>query len=394
MGQGKKFVAAACDSVSYLSTGGTHLSHPQLSMHKILNSAVLSVVLATPVLAQAKPTASATAPIPLTATLPVDPKVKIGTLPNGIRYYIRQNLKPEKRAELRLVVNAGSILETDDQLGLAHFVEHTAFNGTTHFAKNDLVNYLAVDRRAVRRRPERLHGLRRDGLHPPVPTDTARIVEQAFTILEDWAHGQMFDSTEVVNERGVVREEWRRARARASACCSSGCRSRSRARATPSACRSATSRASCRRRRRELRAFYANWYRPDLMAVVAVGDFDPAQIEAQIKKHFSGIPKPANRAQAHDVRRSGEQGAARRDRDRQGSDELRASNVMFKLPAEKTQDRRRLPPRPDASGSTSACSTPLRRDRAEARRAVPRRRRIEGQLLRAQHRRRSRSAPA
>ena len=112
-------------------------------MHRFLNSAVLGVALAAPAFAQQKkPAAAATAPIPLTTPLPVDPKVKIGTLPNGIRYYIRKNAKPEKRAELRLVVNAGSILETNDQLGLAHFVEHTAFNGTTHFAKNDLVKYL------------------------------------------------------------------------------------------------------------------------------------------------------------------------------------------------------------------------------------------------------------
>jgi len=138
----------------------------------------------------------------LTAPLPTDPKVKIGTLPNGIRYYIRQNKKPEKRAELRLVVNAGSVLETDDQLGLAHFVEHTAFNGTTHFAKNDLVKYLqsigvrfGADLNAYTGFDETVYIL-------PVPTDTARLVEQAFTILEDWAHGQVFDSTEVVNERG------------------------------------------------------------------------------------------------------------------------------------------------------------------------------------------------
>src|SRR5689334_5077920 len=77
-----------------------------------------------------------------TQPLPIDAKVKVGTLPNGLRYYIRQNAKPEKRAELRLVVNAGSILEDDDQRGLAHFLEHTAFNGTTNFKKNELVNYL------------------------------------------------------------------------------------------------------------------------------------------------------------------------------------------------------------------------------------------------------------
>src|SRR5512138_2685947 len=157
----------------------------------------------------AKPAPPA-APTPsLTTPLPVDPKVKIGTLPNGIRYYIRKNVKPEKRAELRLVVNAGSILEDDDQLGLAHFIEHTAFNGTTHFAKNDLVKYLesigvkfGADLNAYTGFDETVYIL-------PIPTDTARIVEQAFTILEDWAHGQVFDSTEVVNERGVVREEWR-----------------------------------------------------------------------------------------------------------------------------------------------------------------------------------------
>src|SRR5205823_13155805 len=80
--------------------------------------------------------------IDMSAKLPVDPKIRMGTLPNGLRYYIKKNVKPEKRAELRLAVNAGSILENDKQLGLAHFIEHTAFNGTKHFAKNDLVKYL------------------------------------------------------------------------------------------------------------------------------------------------------------------------------------------------------------------------------------------------------------
>src|SRR5687767_13851564 len=141
--------------------------------------------------------------------LPVDSKVRIGTLPNGIRYYIRQNPKPEKRAELRLVINAGSILENENQLGYAHIVEHTGFNGTKNFAKNDLIKYLesigvrfGADLNAYTGFDETVFIL-------PVPTDTARIVDQAFTILEDWAHGQTFNPAEVVNERGVVREEWR-----------------------------------------------------------------------------------------------------------------------------------------------------------------------------------------
>src|SRR5687768_12227036 len=123
--------------------------------------------------------------------LPFDPAVTVGTLPNGLRYYIRQNAKPEKRAELRLVVNAGSVLEDDDQLGLAHFLEHTAFNGTTNFKKNDLVNYLesigvrfGADLNAYTGFDQTVYIL-------PVPTDSAHIVDKAFQILEDWAHGQL-----------------------------------------------------------------------------------------------------------------------------------------------------------------------------------------------------------
>src|SRR5881296_597592 len=137
--------------------------------------------------------------IPLTARaqqpkadslLPFDPAVTIGTLSNGMRYYIRENHKPEKRAELRLVVNAGSILEDADQRGLAHFVEHTAFNGTTHFKKNDLISYLqsigvrfGADLNASTNFDETVYIL-------PIPTDTARLVDKAFEILEDFAHGQ------------------------------------------------------------------------------------------------------------------------------------------------------------------------------------------------------------
>src|SRR3954471_9503543 len=160
-------------------------------------------------LAVALPLGAQQTPPALMTPLPVDPKVKIGTLPNGIRYYIRKNVRPEKRAELRLVVNAGSVLENENQLGYAHFLEHTAFNGTTNFAKNDLVKYLqsigvrfGADLNAGTSFDQTVYIL-------PVPTDTAAIVEKGFQILEDWAHGQIFDSVEVVNERGVVREEWR-----------------------------------------------------------------------------------------------------------------------------------------------------------------------------------------
>ena len=238
--------------------------------------------------------APAIAQTPLDTKLPVDPKVRVGTLDNGIRYYIRQNSRPEKRAELRLVVNAGSVLEADDQLGLAHFLEHTAFNGTTNFKKNELVDYLesigvrfGADLNAYTGFDETVYIL-------PIPTDTARIVDKAFLILEDWAHGQLFDSTEIANERGVVREEWRGRK---------GAGDRMLQQWLPVAFKGSryaerlpigTEASIMAANQEKLRRFYRDWYRPDLMAVIAVGDFDPAAIEAKIKSHFSKIPKHPN----------------------------------------------------------------------------------------------------
>jgi zinc protease len=233
---------------------------------------------------------------PATQPLPVDAKVRIGTLPNGLRYYIRQNAKPEKRAELRLVVNAGAVLEDDDQLGLAHFLEHTAFNGTTNFKKNDLVSYLesigvrfGADLNAYTGFDETVYIL-------PVPTDSAHIVDKAFQILEDWAHGQIFDPTEVTNERGIVVEEWRGRKGAGERMLQQwlpvalkGSRYATR---LPIGTKESIESANPER----LRRFYQDWYRPDLMAVIAVGDFDPARIETIIKQRFSGIaPKPGAR---------------------------------------------------------------------------------------------------
>ena len=281
--------------------------------------------------------AASAGPAPaLTAPIPVDPKVKIGTLPNGIRYYIRRNEKPEKRAELRLVVNAGSILENDQQLGLAHFIEHMAFNGTTHFKKNDLVKYLesigvrfGADLNAYTSFDETVYIL-------PIPTDTARIVDQAFTILEDWAHGETLDSTEVVNERGVVREEWRLGK---------GANDRMLHEWLPIALRGSlyadrlpigNENSIMTATPSRLRAFYSKWYRPDLQAVIAVGDFDPAAIEAQIKKHFSSIPKPVNPAPRTLAAVPGNKTpliAVATDKEATSSD----IELSFKMPAEATK---------------------------------------------------------
>ena len=235
----------------------------------------------------APPPAPAPAPSP---GLPVDPNVALGTLQNGIRYIIRENQRPENRAELRLVVNAGSILEDEDQQGLAHFVEHMAFNGTRNFPKQDLVDYLesigmrfGPDLNAYTSFDETVYMLQ-------VPTDSAQVVTQAFRILEDWASGILFEAEEIDKERGVVIEEWRLGQ---------GAGARLRDKQFPILLKG--SRYAERLpigkkavldtfRHEAAKRFYREWYRPDLMSVIAVGDFETEWIEGLIKTHFGRIP--------------------------------------------------------------------------------------------------------
>ncbi len=225
--------------------------------------------------------------------LPTDPAVQLGRLPNGVRYYIRPNRKPERRAELRLVVNAGSVQEDDDQRGLAHFVEHMAFNGTTNFKKQELVDY--IERIGMRFGAHLNAGTSFDETvyQLQVPTDSAAILNHAFQILEDWAHGVTFDSSEIRKERGVVLEEWRLGR---------GARQRLLDQQLPIlfhgsryAERLPIGTQDCIRQcpADALRRFYRDWYRPDLMAVVAVGDFEPARVEALIRQHFGRLRAPS-----------------------------------------------------------------------------------------------------
>ena len=241
-----------------------------------------TALLASPPLSSQGPSAS--------DTLPIDPAVTIGTLDNGLRFYIRENSRPEERAELRLVVNAGAVLEDDDQRGLAHLVEHMAFNGTANFEKQDLIDYLesigmefGPSINAFTSQDETVYMLR-------VPTDDPEIVATAFQILEDWAHQLTFDPEEIDKERGVVVEEWRGGR---------GANARMRDQQFPVIFKDSRYAERLVIGTREiletfpheaLIRFYRDWYRPDLMAVVAVGDFDAAVVEGLIRQHFSGIP--------------------------------------------------------------------------------------------------------
>jgi zinc protease len=230
----------------------------------------------------------------LSQPMPVDPQITMGKFANGLRYYIRANKKPEKRAELRLVVKAGSVLEDDDQLGLAHFVEHMAFNGTKNFPKHELIAFIeslgmrfGADLNAYTSFDETVYMLQ-------VPTDKPEAMARAFQVLEDWAHNVTFDPAEIDKERGVVLEEWRSRR---------GAGARTTEKLFPIAFKGSryanrlpigTPEIIQTAKPERLKQFYADWYRPDLMAVVAVGDFDKAVIEKLITSHFGSLPAATN----------------------------------------------------------------------------------------------------
>lgn len=228
-----------------------------------------------------------------TKPLPTDPNVKIGKLANGLTYYIHKNALPAKKIQLRLVVNAGSILETPDQQGLAHFMEHMNFNGLKHFPKNDLVNYLqsigvefGADLNAYTSFDETVYIL-------PIPSDDSVKVEKGFTILEDWAFNALLDTAEINKERGVVLEESR---------LSKGAGARMQKQYFPIlfngsaySNRLPIGKDSILKNFKpsSLINFYKTWYRPNLMSVVVVGDIDPAAAEKLIVRHFAGYKNPA-----------------------------------------------------------------------------------------------------
>jgi zinc protease len=243
---------------------------------------------------QAAPQAAAPDLTP-TAVIPFDPAVTMGTLPNGLRYYVRKNARPEKRLMLQLAVKAGSVDETDKQQGLAHFLEHMGFNGSKHFPKaGDLIStFEAV---GARLGP---HVNAQTGFDDTIymftlPTDKPEIVEKGFQALADFAGGMSLDPSEIEKERGVVIEEWRGGL---------GAGSRLRDQQIPVlfyqskyAERLPIGKPEILKSfpPEELRAFYTKWYRPDRMALVAVGDVDPATLEGLVKKEFGVLAKPAS----------------------------------------------------------------------------------------------------
>lgn len=228
---------------------------------------------------------------PADERLPDDPQIRKGVLDNGFTYYIRHNDEPENRAALWLAINAGSNQEDDDQLGVAHFLEHLLFNGTENFPKTGVIDFLesvgmefGPDTNAYTSYDETVYTIQ-------VPTDDAEVVRTGIQIMEEWAGHALLEPEEVDAERGVIVEEWRARQESATG--------RIREQSIPFIF--ADSRYAERMpigdmdiirsvSPERIRDFYETWYRPDLMALFAIGDFDDLDaIEAQITERFSDM---------------------------------------------------------------------------------------------------------
>lgn len=231
---------------------------------------------------------------PFSGKLPINHRVIKGTLDNGIQYIIQKNSKPTKRAEIRLAINAGSTLEDDNQQGFAHFVEHMAFNGTQDFKKQEIVEYIesigmrfGAHLNAHTSFDETVYKLQ-------IPTNKPELLETGIHILENWAHKISFEPEEIDKERGVVIEELRTRQ---------GANNRIMNKQLPVLYKG--SRYAERLpigkkiileqgKHSDLIRFYKNWYRPDLMTLVAVGDFEPEDVKALFEQYFGKIKRHQN----------------------------------------------------------------------------------------------------
>jgi zinc protease len=227
--------------------------------------------------------------VTLEDTIPFDQAVRKATLPNGLTYFVRHNERPAKRVALRLAVNAGSTNEADDQQGLAHLIEHMTFNGSEHFKPGELVSFFESTGSRLGPHVNAYTSFDETVYMLDLPTDRADIVAHGLTALADFAGGLTLSEEEVNKERGVVIEEWRGG-------LGAGSRIRDKqfpilfhksryAERLPIGKPDVIRGAPVER----LRSFYDTWYRPDRMAVIAVGDVDASQIEQAIKETFSGL---------------------------------------------------------------------------------------------------------
>ena len=231
--------------------------------------------------------------IDLKQPLPINPKVKIGKLDNGLTYYIQTNQKPENRAIFYLAVNAGSVLETEDQVGLAHFAEHMGFNGTKQFPGNSMIDQLEKKGIVFGREINAYTSFDETVYYLTLPTDDEELFNMGLKILDGWAFGMLMTGEEIDKERGVIIEEWR---------VRGGANERLRDKTMPTELKGSqyakrlpigTLENLQQFKYSSIRNFYKTWYRPDNMAIVVVGDFDAEKMEKMIIDYFEMNDKPS-----------------------------------------------------------------------------------------------------
>ena len=230
----------------------------------------------------------------LTDPINNDPNVKVGKLSNGLTYYIRENKKPENRAEFWLLVNAGSMQEDDSQIGLAHFTEHMGFNGIKGFPGNNLTDELAKVGVAFGGGINAYTSFDETVYTLTMPTDNPKNIDMAINILKGWANDYLLDNKEIEEERGIIIEEYRMGL---------GAQDRMRKVWFPVLFKDSkyadrmpigTLEVLENFKPQTLKDFYYDWYRPDLQALVIVGDVNAADVEKMIIEKFSKIKPKKN----------------------------------------------------------------------------------------------------
>ncbi len=299
---------------------------------------------------------------PLDSRLPVDPAVSVGNLANGLKYYVRRNARPEHRVQLRLAVKTGSVFEADDQRGLAHMLEHMAFNGTEHFKPGEMVSYFETAGARFGAHVNAYTSFDQTVYMLQVTTDKPGLVDKGLLALADFAGGMTLDPKEIDKERGVVIEEWRLRQGAGSRLMDKQApvlfyHSRYADRipiGTPEILRTFTP--------ARLRDFYETWYRPDRMAVVVVGDIDPKEIVASIEMTFRGLSPRGTESVGARARAAAARGDAGEHRVGSGGAGLHRQRDAH-VPDAAAGPRERLPARPRAPVDVPDAERPLRRHR-------------------------------
>lgn len=288
-------------------------------------------------------TGSAMAQMPQMPPIPVDPEVRMGKLPNGLTYYVRHNNYPENRVNFYIAQRVGSIQEEESQRGLAHFLEHMAFNGTTNYPGNGVIDYTRTlgvsfgrDLNAYTSVDQTVYNIN------DVPSTRISALDSCLLILKDWSNGLLLEDAEIDKERGVIHEEWR---------LRLGAQQRMLERnletlypdskygkRMPIGLMSVIDNFKYE----ELRNYYHKWYRPDNQAIVVVGDIDVDRTEAKIKEMFGTIPAPAaDAAQVVDeIVPDNEKTIAVVDKDKE--QQYSIVQVMFKHEAVKPEEKTTL----------------------------------------------------